>query len=79
MSELSDTKNEMNLEQPVILKIRHIQSKLSQRAKKNVAVFSTSRPLNEKTIDDGKEKPQSIKFYNFTKGGTDIVDQLNAY
>ena len=42
-------------------------------------MLSTSRPLNEKTIDDGKEKPQSIKFYNFTKGGTDIVDQLNAY
>ena len=35
--------------------------------------------MHGKTIDDGKEKPQTIKFYDFTKGGTDIVDQLNDY
>ena len=49
------------------------------KGKKNVVVFSTSRPLHGKTIDDGNEKPQMIKFYDFTKGGADIVDQLNAY
>ena len=41
--------------------------------------LSISRPLHGKAIDDGKEKPQIIKFYDFTKGGTDIVDQLNDY
>ena len=40
-------------------------------------MLSTYRPLHDKTIDDGKEKPQIIKFYDFTKGGTDIVDHLN--
>ena len=32
-----------------------------------------------KTIDDGKEKLQIIKFYYFTKGRTDMVDQMNDY
>ena len=44
-----------------------------------VVVLSTSKPLHGKTIDDGKEKPQIIKFYDFTNSGTDIVDQLNDY
>ena len=35
--------------------------------------------LHGKKIDDGKEKPQIIKFYDLTKGGNDIVDQLNDY
>ena len=77
----------MTLVQPVILKkiknisaLCHIQSKPSQRAKKNnVTVLSTSRPLHRKTIDDGKEKPQIIKFHDFTKRGTDIIDQLSDY
>ena len=42
-------------------------------------MLSTSRPLHGKTIDDGKEKPQIIKFFDFTKGGTDIVDQPKDY
>ena len=37
------------------------------------------RPLFSKTKDDGKEKPQIFKFYDFTKGGTDIVDQKASY
>ena len=53
--------------------------KAKSKGKTNVAVFSNSRPLHGKTIDDGKEKPQIIKLYDFTKGGTDIVDQLNDY
>ena len=42
-------------------------------------VLSTSRPLHDKTIYDDKEKPQIIKFYNFIKGGANIVDQWNEY
>ena len=53
--------------------------KTNSKEKKNVAVLSTSRPLHGKTIDYGKEKLQIIKFYNFTKGGTGIVDQQNDY
>ena len=30
-------------------------------------------------IDFVKQKPQITKLYDFTKGGTDIVDQLNDY
>ena len=50
--------------------------KTKSKGKKNVVVLSTSRPLHGKTIDDSKEKSQIIKFYDFTTGGTDIVDQL---
>ena len=31
------------------------------------------------TKDDDKFKPQIFKFYDFTKGGTDIVDQMNDF
>ena len=53
--------------------------KTKSKRKKNSVVLSTSRPLHGETIDDGKEKPRIITFYDFTKGGKDIVDQLNDY
>ena len=53
--------------------------KAKSKGKKNVVVLLTSRPLHDKTIDDGKGKRQIIKFYDFTKGGEDKVDQLNDY
>ena len=53
--------------------------KTKSKRKKNVVVLWTSRLLHGKTIDDGKEKSQIIKFYDFTKGGMDIADQLNDY
>ena len=37
------------------------------------------RPLNGTTRDDNKEKLGIYKFYYFTKGGMDILDQLNDY
>ena len=49
--------------------------KTKSGGKKNV-VLSPSRLLHGKTIDDGKEKPQTMKF---AKGGTDIAGQLNDY
>ena len=33
--------------------------------------------MKKKTKDDKKNKPTIYKFYDFTKGGTDIVDQMN--
>ena len=50
--------------------------KTKSKGKKNVVVFSTSRPSHGKKIDDSKKKSQIIKFYDFTTGGTDIVDHL---
>ena len=44
--------------------------------KKNVLILSTTRPMHSCTKDD---KHQIFKFYDFTKGGTDTVDQMNDY
>ena len=38
-------------------------------------MLSTMQPLLGITRDDEKKKPALYKFYDFTKGGTDIVDQ----
>ena len=37
------------------------------------------RPRNGITRDDNKKNPGIYKFYDFTKGREDIVDQLNDY
>ena len=47
--------------------------------KNNAAILSTTRPMHSCTTDDNKSKPQIFKFYDFTKGGTGIVDQMNDY
>ena len=39
-------------------------------------MLSTLNPILGLTKDDGKCKPAIIKFYDFTKGGTYIVDQI---
>ena len=44
--------------------------------KRNVLVLSTLNLILGLTKDDGKRKPAIFKFYDFTKGGTDIVDQI---
>lgn len=43
--------------------------------KKNVLMLTSLNPLLGTTIDDKKVKPAPYKLYDFTKGGTDIVDQ----
>ncbi|XP_020896597.1 piggyBac transposable element-derived protein 3 [Exaiptasia diaphana] len=42
---------------------------------RNVLMLSTVQPLLGVTKDDKKFKPAIFKLYDFTKGGTDIVDQ----
>ena len=43
-------------------------------------MLSTLQPLLGTTKDDGKKKPTLYKLYDFTKGGTDVVDQkVDAY
>ena len=53
--------------------------KTKSSVKKNVLLLSTMRPLPGITKDDNKQNPSIYKFYNFPKGGTDIVDQLNDF
>ena len=47
----------------------------TSKSVRNVFVFTTTRPLLGVTKDDGKKKPAIIKLYDFTKGGTDEMDQ----
>ena len=42
---------------------------------KNVLMLSAMRAIPGKTKDNGKSKPAIMKFYDFTKGGNNIVDQ----
>ena len=42
--------------------------------KRNVLLLSTMQPILGITKDDGKKKPAIYKLYDFTKGGTDIMD-----
>ena len=42
-------------------------------------MMTTLRPLPGITKDDEKDIPASYKLYDFTQGGTDIVDQLNDF
>ena len=42
---------------------------------KNVLALASMPPLLGTTKDDGKCKPAILKFYDFSKGGTDIIDQ----
>ena len=54
--------------------------KTKSSGKKNVLLLSTMPPLpGIITKDDNNQKPSMYEFYDFTKGGTDIVDQLNDF
>ena len=49
------------------------------KGKMNVVILLTMRPMDACTKDDDKFKSQIFKFHDFTKGGTDIVDQMNDF
>ena len=51
----------------------------TSKGKKNIIVLSTLEPILGVTSDDGKSKPAIIKLYDFSKGGTDIVDQKMGF
>ena len=53
--------------------------KTKSTGRKNVLMLSTMRPVPGIIKDDGKLKPAIMKFYDFTKGRNDIVNQLNDY
>ena len=50
-------------------------TKSKSKGKKSVLVLSTMLSLMGITRDGEKLKPAFIKFYDFIKGGTDILDQ----
>ena len=80
--EVFDTKNREVLSKTCHFEKDKISSYTVQtksKGKKNVVILSTTRPMHSCTKDDNKSKPQIFKFYDFTKGGTDIVDQMNDY
>ena len=52
--------------------------KTKSKGMKNVLMLSTMRPIHGVTKDEVK-KPSIYKLYDFTKGGTDIVDQMNDF
>ena len=47
----------------------------STKKKENVLFLSTHKPTLGTTMDDDKDKAALYNFYDFTKGGTDIVYQ----
>jgi len=49
------------------------------KKKKNVLLLTITKPLLGLIMDDGKEKLAIYKLYDFTKGGTDIVDQCIGF
>ena len=52
----------------------------TSNGKKNVMALSTMSSLLGNITDDNKRKPAILKLYDFTKGGTDVVDQkLGTY
>ena len=51
----------------------------STKKKKNVLLLFTHKPFLGTTMDDHENKAAFDKFYDFTKGGTDIVDQRMGF
>jgi len=46
---------------------------------KNVLMLSTMHKQGDIDVESGEQrKPEVITFYNFTKGGVDVVDKLKA-
>lgn len=61
------------------LKLTSYTVKPKGKILKNVLILSTFEMFNAVTKDDGKHKLAVIKHDDFTKGGTDIVDQRQEY
>ena len=51
----------------------------TSKGKKSVIVLSTLDPIRGVTKDDDKKKPSAYKFYDFTKRGTDILNQKMSF
>ena len=47
----------------------------TSKGKEKVLMLSTLEPILAVTKDNQKFKPKMYKLYDFTKGGTDIIDK----
>ena len=80
LDKLKETKNrellssEIYWDQNSLLSISSYVVKTS-KGKKNMILLSSTPPILGITKDDGKSKLVIHKVYDFTKGGTDIIDQ----
>ena len=45
---------------------------------KQVVILTTTEPLQGVTLDDNMKKPALFKLYDYTKTGTDVIDQRMA-
>ena len=85
--ELKDTKRRQNFSVTCHIESKEKKSiyrttysvKTKSTGHKNVLMLLTMRPIRGITKYDGKSTPAIMRFYDFTKGGTNIVDQLNDY
>ena len=48
----------------------------TSKGMKNVLMLSMVQPLTSVAKGDGKKKPAIYKLYDFTRGGTDVVDHM---
>ena len=62
-----------------ILNLHSYVVKTKSSGKRNVLLLSTVPPLLGTTKDDNKSKPAIYKLYDFSKGGTDIIDQRMGF
>ena len=56
----------------------HSYAVVKSKGSKNVILLCTAEPLLGTAKGDKEKRPGIIQLYNFTKGGTDIVDQVKT-
>ena len=62
-----------------ILNLHSHAVKIKSSGKRNILLLSTVPPLLVITKNDNKSMPAIYKLYNFSKGGTDIIDQKMGF
>ena len=62
-----------------ILNLHSYVVKTKSSRKRNVLLLSVVPPLLATTKDNNKSKPAIYKLYDFSRGGTDIIDQRMGF
>jgi len=62
-----------------MLNLHSFVTKTKSSGKKNILLLSTMKPIMGVVKNDAKKKPAIFKLYDFTKGGTDIIDQRMGF
>ena len=61
-----------------IIRLCNYVTKQKSGKKKQVVILTTTYPVKGITMDDKAKKPALFKFYDYTKTGTDLMDQRMA-